>query len=1295
MKRRYLLAVCLGLFATFGLSMIQVQAEDADAFTITETGRIDDRTPFTEYLIEVPNDGSTIIADIRSADGDITFDTTLYLVDASGQIVAENGERAGGEPGDLTSRIEFPQALAGEYRVIATRYRVLEGTAEGDYVLTIEVKPPEIRRFDYRVDDEALAESGFPSVEPRPRATYTVLAYYGGDNNLEQALIRDVKQFEQAGGSDENVRVIVMLDRSPQHSTVSGDWSGARVFELGPDFADEDEPLEISTTELASLNEAVDSGDGELFAQFLTWGITTFPADNYILAMGSHGVAWRGIITSDSDESTVITLPELREALELVRQTTELERFDLLINDACYMASVEYHNVIADYFDYSLASPEVVLNPSHDMTLLTERLRVLAQTGVDPQPDEDVAVFSPILALSSDLADRYIDFDVQTSPGSDVVFTTSAVTDLREFGGLRDAIAEFALYVQEDPINRGALVWQARAGTYVYSGYKGGDELIDLGSLMSRLTDLLDPVENAEFLRRVQDVLLALDASVRYGRGGLVAERSVSTYHNIYFPSNSRRFDNAYFEDGFLGEWGAMLRALYNSVTPNPWDLDASAINFHTASSPDLNIVNVFPTGEISTLTSLNITAEIVGRNISSGDFVIDRIADDGTVQRIFTGRILAPERDAEGREIFVNRWEQGASTVPLTWDVQLPLLTDGDVSHFERINITEDAASLEGRYRQPDSNAWFNVTLIFDPISGEFVRAVAQSQETNSVAVIDIPEGSIFQSFRYRVTTDGRQVAELGNEYTFFAEEMRWRRVPAPSGEYAVGMTINTHGGTQTTSTLNLTVNNDDVEEGLVGFNQTGVGFIVARPSDWTVPDFVGNILRTESTDFVRNFSIYPLFTEVPEGNDPLQVTLDSVIVNFGLNLTGGPRQITLPDGTPSLEFDYTTRARGLSYIGRGFVTYLDTVFPAGLVMSAEVVGDQSRLDELYDILFNSFVRYDPADFRAVDTSQWTRFNTLTDVTHPIPISGWELRQPNEIDAWYRWESEELDGAFVGITSFIANPTRPRAEIRDTFFNREVAARRSDVTITADNLTYTGAYATWSALAYEATVNDTPVRGRFYLRLGNQRAYLVWFEVPATSEGDELLESVMEVVIDGLRIEDIPLERLGVLPGIVNLGPSTIEADDDTEPALLLRYDSRSLVLYNRLPNFNMDLSGLELRQLDEDGGLRYIVPIESFVVGDTSSVRPSDCYQMWTEDFFDVDAAEYPAEICRFRQGLLSTRNTFWTSERSGDTFVVLQNGELIATCLTVRPVPFEDYDVDNPNNVQRQCLVELRGQ
>ena len=128
MKFRLMLVWCVVLI------LFIAQTTQAQNSSVT-TGFIDNNTPFIEYPIQVANSGTTIILDIKPTSGNL--DTLLYLVDGNGNIVSENDDRV---RGDISSRIAFPLADAGNYTAIATRFGVADGTSSGDFELLIELQ---------------------------------------------------------------------------------------------------------------------------------------------------------------------------------------------------------------------------------------------------------------------------------------------------------------------------------------------------------------------------------------------------------------------------------------------------------------------------------------------------------------------------------------------------------------------------------------------------------------------------------------------------------------------------------------------------------------------------------------------------------------------------------------------------------------------------------------------------------------------------------------------------------------------------------------------------------------------------------------------------------------------------------------------------------------------------------------------------------------------------------------------------------------------------------------------------
>ncbi len=139
----------------------------------------------------------------------------------------------------------------------------------------------------------------------------------------------------------------------------------------------------------------------------------------------------------------------------------------------------------------------------------------------------------------------------------------------------------------------------------------------------------------------------------------------------------------------------------------------------------------------------------------------------------------------------------------------------------------------------------------------------------------------------------------------------------------------------------------------------------------------------------------------------------------------------------------------------------------------------------------------------------------------------------------------------------------------------------------------------------------------------------------------------------------------------------ASINAISDDEAELLLRYDGRSIVIYNRLPGEYISLRGISFEQ---PNGAEFAYT--DWLTGDIDNVRPGDCYQLWTVLYRRLPADQFPAEICVTRQGFNQTVHDFWVSDEAGKSFEVRWYGQRVATCETAVQDAEEEY----------LCMVEL---
>jgi len=192
------------------------------------------------------------------------------------------------------------------------------------------------------------------SVTPVDRQ-WTVLVFMNADNNLERFGILNMNQMESAPDS-EAVTVAVQLDRSPSYDTSNGDWSGTRRYKIEHDA----DSHTITSVQLADLG-SVDMGQPATLREFISWGMSAFPARHYLLVIWNHGAGWRANlpamrtmrgISFDDTHGTFIATTDLPNA---VSAATPL---DVIAFDASLMQMLEVAYQLRNSCSYIVGSEE-------------------------------------------------------------------------------------------------------------------------------------------------------------------------------------------------------------------------------------------------------------------------------------------------------------------------------------------------------------------------------------------------------------------------------------------------------------------------------------------------------------------------------------------------------------------------------------------------------------------------------------------------------------------------------------------------------------------------------------------------------------------------------------------------------------------------------------------------------------------------------------------------------------------------------------------------------------------------
>jgi len=170
-------------------------------------------------------------------------------------------------------------------------------------------------------------------------SNWTILVYIDADNNLESDGIDDFLEMS-ATGSDENINYVVQMDRIDDYVDSYGDWTDCKRFHVQKGMTP------TAENALEDLGE-VNMGDINTLKDFIQWGMTNYPAQQYALVLWDHGDGWsrkrkrqspiKGICFDDtSGYDAGISMLDLKDMLQSLTVKPVLVGFD-----ACLMGMVE------------------------------------------------------------------------------------------------------------------------------------------------------------------------------------------------------------------------------------------------------------------------------------------------------------------------------------------------------------------------------------------------------------------------------------------------------------------------------------------------------------------------------------------------------------------------------------------------------------------------------------------------------------------------------------------------------------------------------------------------------------------------------------------------------------------------------------------------------------------------------------------------------------------------------------------------------------------------------------------
>lgn len=165
------------------------------------------------------------------------------------------------------------------------------------------------------------------------KATWTIMVYMAGDNDLEPYITWDIETELARPGSNPDVEIIALADRRLHYTSLPGVWSGALLFHVTRGMKARKENA-IEDWGLTNM------GDPQTFIDFVQWAKDNYPADHYVLLMWDHGWGWRpGQSLWDETAQDSLDLDELESAMNM------LGPIDVVGYDACLMQTIEVQSM--------------------------------------------------------------------------------------------------------------------------------------------------------------------------------------------------------------------------------------------------------------------------------------------------------------------------------------------------------------------------------------------------------------------------------------------------------------------------------------------------------------------------------------------------------------------------------------------------------------------------------------------------------------------------------------------------------------------------------------------------------------------------------------------------------------------------------------------------------------------------------------------------------------------------------------------------------------------------------------
>jgi hypothetical protein len=727
------------------------------------------------------------------------------------------------------------------------------------------------------------------------QAEWTVLSYYAADNNLEAEEMRDLTEVEIIGSSDK-VNFVAIADRHPAYWTGSENWIGARYYRL-----EQDNNLFYIASPVAEELGDVNTGAPETLQQFIEWGVKNYPARHYALIINDHGGGWRGAASDETSDHAMLGLADLDRVLAGTLKSTGLDKFDLIVFDACLMGELEVWSVLAPYADYGVASEETTFG----LKGLTEALMELVKNPTMSAMD-----------LGKMLVDNFDEYYSQIGGGATL---TMSEVDLNRMEGLQAAMDKLAIVLEKDMTTAETVlaVARGRAHSPAFAGEnRDSYDTIDLRSFLLIVENLSETPEVVAAARQARDALG--DAVVTYyagedvpSVGGLsfffsVEPQLVDTYGDSLKPIPGAKDS----------PWIKFLKTYYARIP--------QAVEKPTVSRLKL-ARDTIATGEPA-----EIEAAVGGVGLQEISLVVGRVEGDALIA-VDSNRIVLDEKEiVPGLKIPL--WAPQDNEVAVSWDGVGWALSNGrrQVRAWVQASAPgSDKFAVPGYIHSVGGGTDLEGQLMFavDLETGDsyYLGAFAQ-KEPGVMGPYTFEPGDAFIVNRQLISLkDGSVKEEKGG--TLIIGETPPELLPSPvsNGTYAIGVRAVNLADEGTMELARVKVSNP---RELAEYSEQSLSVATRPPSDWLVREEPGLITFTpdELSSVVAQIAVIYLEEVDIDLDRALKNLLDSMAENEGVsNITPGSYSDAQLAGYDARRLDYTFDLEGRGEVTGSMVAFVD----------------------------------------------------------------------------------------------------------------------------------------------------------------------------------------------------------------------------------------------------------------------------------------------------------------------------------------------------------------------------------